>query len=54
MLQAIVEQRSPPTLSCVNLSEVFVLRDLAVALSACIYQSLCDSDTCNVKVGVDR
>ncbi|XP_073977920.1 rabconnectin-3 alpha isoform X3 [Rhodnius prolixus] len=53
MLQAIVEQRSPPTLSCVNLSEVFVLRDLAVALSACIYQSLCDSDTCNVKVGVD-
>lgn len=26
-------------------SELLVLRDLAVALSACIYQSLCDSDT---------
>lgn len=30
-------------------AEVFVLRDLAVALSACIYQSLCDSDTFSVK-----
>ncbi|XP_014244478.1 dmX-like protein 2 isoform X1 [Cimex lectularius] len=53
MLQAIIEQRTPPTLNCVNLSEVFVLRDLAVALSACIYQSLCDSDTCSVKLSVD-
>lgn len=26
-------------------SELLVLRDLAIALSACIYQSLCDSDT---------
>lgn len=26
-------------------SQLLVLRDLAVALSACIYQSLCDSDT---------
>lgn len=25
------------------------LRELAVALSACIYQSLCDSDTFSVK-----
>ena len=30
-----------------------VLRDLAVALSACIYQSLCDSDSCSVKQAVD-
>lgn len=26
-------------------SQLLVLRDLAIALSACIYQSLCDSDT---------
>lgn len=32
-----------------NLGIIFILRDLAVALSACIYQSLCDSDTFNVK-----
>lgn len=53
MLQTVIELRSPPTLSRVNLSEVFVLRDLAVALSACIYQSLCDSDSCSVKQAVD-
>ncbi|KAL1117871.1 hypothetical protein AAG570_004184 [Ranatra chinensis] len=53
MLQTIVEQRTPPSLNCVNLSEVFVLRDLAVALSSCIYQSLCDSDTCSIKTNVD-
>ncbi|CAH1397580.1 unnamed protein product [Nezara viridula] len=53
MLQTIIEQRNAPTLNSVNFSEVFVLRDLAVALSACIYQSLCDSDTCSVKVAVD-
>ncbi|XP_026686391.1 dmX-like protein 2 [Diaphorina citri] len=48
MLQTIVEMRAPPTITRVNLSELFVLRDLAVALSACIYQSLCDSDTAGV------
>ncbi|KAG8301469.1 DmX-like protein 1 [Homalodisca vitripennis] len=53
MLQTIVELRTPPTLSRVNLSEVFVLRDLSVALSSCIYQSLCDSDSCSVKQAVD-
>lgn len=26
-------------------SQLLVIRDLAIALSACIYQSLCDSDT---------
>lgn len=50
MLQTIVDIRTPPigfvsTGSC----EIFVLRDLAVALSACIYQSLCDSETFIVK-----
>lgn len=50
MLQTIVDLRSPPTgLQNTNAWEIFVLRDLAVALSACIYQSLCDSDTFIVK-----
>lgn len=35
-----VEFLSPSTIQ----SQLLVLRDLAVALSACIYQSLCDSD----------
>jgi hypothetical protein len=54
MLQTIVELRSPPMPSRTHFSEVFVLRDLAVALSACIYQSLCDSDTFSVKQQADR
>lgn len=50
MLQTIVDFRSPPTgMQSSNAWEIFVLRDLAVALSACIYQSLCDSDTFIVK-----
>ncbi|PSN54280.1 DmX-like protein 2 [Blattella germanica] len=53
MLQTIVELRSPPMPSRTHFSEVFVLRDLAVALSACIYQSLCDSDTFSVKQQTD-
>ncbi|XP_023723664.1 dmX-like protein 2 isoform X1 [Cryptotermes secundus] len=54
MLQTIVELRSPPVPSRTHFSEVFVLRDLAVALSACIYQSLCDSDTFSVKQQTDN
>jgi len=54
MLQTIVELRSPPMPSRTHFSEVFVLRDLAVALSACIYQSLCDSDTFSVKQQTDK
>ncbi|XP_011309847.1 dmX-like protein 2 isoform X2 [Fopius arisanus] len=46
MLQTLVELRSPPTPNRnTHYCEVFIMRDLAVALSACIYQSLCDSDT---------
>ncbi|KAJ8668951.1 hypothetical protein QAD02_000210 [Eretmocerus hayati] len=46
MLQTIIEFRSTPIPhKNANYCEVFTLRDLAVALSACIYQSLCDSDT---------
>lgn len=54
MLQTIVELRSPPMPSRTHFSEVFVLRDLAVALAACIYQSLCDSDTFSVKQQTDN
>lgn len=54
MLQTIVDLRSPPVgLQTSTASEIFILRDLAVALSACIYQSLCDSDTFIVKQNVD-
>ncbi|XP_058802358.1 dmX-like protein 2 isoform X2 [Phymastichus coffea] len=46
MLQTMVELRNPPMPhKNTHYCEVFILRDLAVALSACIYQSLCDSDT---------
>lgn len=46
MLQTLVELRNPPMPNRnTHYCEVFILRDLAVALSACIYQSLCDSDT---------
>ncbi|XP_055600710.1 dmX-like protein 2 isoform X3 [Uranotaenia lowii] len=50
MLQTIVDMRSPPHAQRAAFPNgIFVLRDLGVALSACIYQSLCDSDTFSVK-----
>lgn len=46
MLQTIIELHCPPMPTRnTHYREIFILRDLAVALSACIYQSLCDSDT---------
>uniref|UniRef100_A0A336LP03 CSON007414 protein n=1 Tax=Culicoides sonorensis TaxID=179676 RepID=A0A336LP03_CULSO len=48
MLQTIVGLRTP-TATLKTASEIFVLQNLAVALSACIYQSLCDSDSFSVK-----
>lgn len=53
MLQTIIDFRNPPMLTRAKFSHVFVLRDLSVALSACIYQSLCDSDTFSVKHHTD-
>ncbi|XP_045469484.1 dmX-like protein 2 isoform X5 [Harmonia axyridis] len=41
MLHTMVELAQPG----MGQSQLLVLRDLAIALSACIYQSLCDSDT---------
>lgn len=53
MLQTIIELSGPPQVANIQqLRRVFELRDLAVALSACIYQSLCDSDTCSIKNAV--
>ncbi|XP_062554540.1 dmX-like protein 2 isoform X3 [Armigeres subalbatus] len=50
MLQTMVDMRSPPHAQrTIFPNGIFVLRDLGVALSACIYQSLCDSDTFSVK-----
>ncbi|XP_072393100.1 dmX-like protein 2 isoform X4 [Diabrotica undecimpunctata] len=41
MLQTLMELQQPHT----GQNQLLVIRDLAIALSACIYQSLCDSDT---------
>ena len=43
LLHSVIEFRSPPKLNS-PLPKVFTLRNLSAALSACIYQSLCDSD----------
>ena len=50
ILGTVVGQSAPPFpgAAC-NYSEVFLLRDLSVAMSSCIYQSLCDSDSISVK-----
>ena len=49
MLETIVNQAAPPLPALANYSSIFLLRDLSVALSSCIYQSLCDSDSINMK-----
>lgn len=48
MLQTIIKMDNL-TNSMKTASEIFVLQNLAIALSACIYQSLCDSDNFYVK-----
>ncbi|XP_030381698.1 dmX-like protein 2 isoform X2 [Scaptodrosophila lebanonensis] len=45
MLQSIIKVLPFPGIETSALNEIFVLRDLAVALSSCIYQSLCDSES---------
>lgn len=44
----------PPAVSGSSYSHVIVLRDLSTSLSACIYESLCDSDNFIVKQGGAR
>ena len=50
MLVSITDQTSIPIPGMIpSYSTVFLLRDMAVALSSCIYQSLSDSDAINIK-----
>ena len=50
MLISITDQTSIPLPGMIHsYSTVFLLRDMAVALSSCIYQSLSDSDAINSK-----
>nr|XP_042903510.1 dmX-like protein 2 [Parasteatoda tepidariorum] len=51
ILLTIIDMSEPPTVSSSNYSHIMVLRDLSTSLSACIYESLCDSDTFIVKQG---
>ncbi|GFS07033.1 DmX-like protein 2 [Elysia marginata] len=55
LLQSVVEMPLPPSAQT-DIGLVSTIRDLSVALSSCIYQSLCDSDSFNVEVtdvGID-
>uniref|UniRef100_A0A1B0A9X2 RAVE complex protein Rav1 C-terminal domain-containing protein n=1 Tax=Glossina pallidipes TaxID=7398 RepID=A0A1B0A9X2_GLOPL len=45
MLQSIIKFSPFAELEFSSFCEIFILRDLAVALSSCIYQSLCDSES---------
>ncbi len=49
MLKTVVDMGVPPFPSVANYNAIFLLRDLSVALSSCIYQALCDSDSINMK-----
>ncbi|CAL1529694.1 unnamed protein product [Lymnaea stagnalis] len=55
LLYAVIQMPFPPSTKT-DIGFVSTVRDLAVALSSCIYQSLCDSDSFNVdvtEVGLD-
>ncbi|GFU53274.1 dmX-like protein 2 [Trichonephila clavipes] len=54
ILLTIIDMTDPPTVSNASYSHLIVLRDLSTSLSACIYESLCDSDTFVVKQGGAR
>lgn len=45
MLQTIIKISPLPGLIANSFCEIFILRDLSIALSSCIYQSLCDSES---------
>jgi hypothetical protein len=49
ILESIAELSSPPLQLPSNYSEIYVLRDLGISLSACVYQSLCDADCLQAK-----
>nr|XP_036228711.1 dmX-like protein 2 isoform X2 [Bactrocera oleae] len=45
MLQTIIKISPLPGVTANSFCEIFILRDLSIALSSCIYQSLCDSES---------
>ena len=49
MLVTINDRSNPPLPGLVNYSSILTLRDMCVALSSCVYQSLSDSDAINMK-----
>ncbi len=49
MLETLVRMRAPPLPRVADYSSIFLLRDLCVALSSCIYQALCDSDSIDMR-----
>ena len=49
MLVTINNRTNPPLPGLVNYGSVFTLRGMCIALSSCIYQSLSDSDSINLK-----
>ncbi|XP_040565654.1 dmX-like protein 2 isoform X5 [Lepeophtheirus salmonis] len=49
MLYTMMQEKIPPFPGHANYDELFVLRDLSIALSSCVYQSLCDSDSLHLK-----
>ncbi|CAG2109036.1 unnamed protein product [Medioppia subpectinata] len=52
ILNTVLDMSSPPLTITPNYSIIYVLRDLGISLSSCIYQSLCDSDAITSKPDV--
>ncbi|OWA51395.1 DmX-like protein 2 [Hypsibius exemplaris] len=48
LLRTVAERRGPPSHG-EPIGPIYILRDIALALSACVYQSLCDSDSSQVR-----
>ena len=53
MLYQLCSHKPLPVPGTAKYSSIFLIRDLAVALSSCVYQSMCDSDTSSSKRSVD-
>ena len=53
MLYQLCSHKPLPVPGTAKYSSIFLIRDLAVALSSCVYQSMCDSDTPSSKRSAD-
>ena len=49
MLYQLHTHKALPIPGSAKYSSIFLIRDLAVALSSCVYQSMCDSDTATAR-----